>query len=511
MAEIPYSDIRCTQDRSWTFPLVQAMLDPSITEGERDQAADTLVDLNDCRVGPALYEALVNPALPVAIRVAASLALEDIGIDPGQGVRDLWWASGDEFQQRMWLSQAQFGGAGRVAGVLADPGSPLYLAALEGSWAGFDTPDFVALKTTALDSPNPQARRIACDVLSWDEPVAAQSRLLERADDIDAEVAVAAINTLQYYDSQAVLIRLDELASGSTRQAVRDAAAESLSSFRGLHCDVSVEASDPSDLRYGELMRAWLDPVRELVGVLPEEADPNFQVPDVSAPKSAPLGARALMQSLDELNVPWLGKLDLLSAEHDWSLTPVTQRGELAAFLCSHADRDVRDRACSILRRWGDMDRLIDLAASDDDDLVRKSAMWQLSQWEGDQRAPRVARLAWDYVTSRVDSGARSVEALDAFVRHEERDEAQTHLLDLIESDPRDSMKIRAVELLVDARGLGPLLAEEPRITWNMHVALLDHDKGPELTAAVHSRLVRADSFRLHNALARRLVRDRPA
>jgi len=74
-ARIPYDQVCATEDRSWTFALLDVVRSASASEAERDEAFDTLACLEDHRAIGPLTAMVEDDDLPESVRDAASQVL----------------------------------------------------------------------------------------------------------------------------------------------------------------------------------------------------------------------------------------------------------------------------------------------------------------------------------------------------------------------------------------------------------------------------------------------------
>jgi hypothetical protein len=129
------------------------------------------------------------------------------------------------------------------------------------------------------------------------------------------------------------------------------------------------------------------------------------------------------------------------------------------------------------LQEWGDAAELLSLLG-DADFGVRKSAMYRLGLLPPDRR---IAVVAWDHLNRSDVFGVHATETLGTFVAHADPAEAIPRLASVAADRTRpENLRAAAVRdlNLLDAadavRGLCPLLAEPPAVTWALQIAVLD-------------------------------------
>jgi HEAT repeat protein len=467
-AVVPHAKIRDAQDRSWTGRLLSRFVAEDLEPDERDEIATTLDRLADPRAEAPLAAILADRARPEMLRRAAAWILRS-----GDAVdRDSLPAllrDGDPVEQRHALLAMDHGHAELVAAVAEAPDHPLHREAIQAMEWGFESPRFQALKIAALAHADPEVRETAAEVLLWDEPVAAEEPLLRAVADPVDPVAVAAVKALAYYPSRRVLLGLAEVrAAGGERGRAADDAI----------CELSVPFSNALRGAEGarrEALLAWMEPVWDILALTEEDLLPDAHEPPVSAtPVRQPLDARRLMRDLAELDGAWEDKLRRLRAKP--SLVGPADRAQLVPFLVEHPDPLVRSSCGHLLAAWGEHEALIRLTG-DARLLVVKAAMFALG------KAPQcaaAARCAREHLDRPWVTGTHARETLATYVAHAPAAEAVPLLTERAAEDSRESVRRHAVHALIELRasrelaGLLPLLAAPPRVTWAVHLALLE-------------------------------------
>jgi len=202
---IDHEKVRQSGDRTWALELLDEVRSPSVSPAERDDAFKTLAHVEDPRSIVPLTDIVEDPSLGEAVRDAASRVVAGFDDCTTGERRSDWWKSGDPVMMAHALRLVERSEADVVLPVAGDDAHPLQMLALLALTWGFDEPQFQAVKIRALGHPAAEVRRAAAAVLMWDEPVAAERALLTAAADTSSEVAIAAIDTLQYYPSRRVL------------------------------------------------------------------------------------------------------------------------------------------------------------------------------------------------------------------------------------------------------------------------------------------------------------------
>lgn len=172
--DVRHRRIRETQDRSWTFALLEHVRAGSTPDAATEETFRTLADLDDYRSTGPLTAMVENAQLPGPTRRAASQVLRVLDDTTTSARRRAWWASGDSENMAHALRLMERPEADIVVAVAGDDSHPLQSLALEAMAFGFDEPDLQPVKIRALDHPNSDVREAAADVLLWDEPVAAR-------------------------------------------------------------------------------------------------------------------------------------------------------------------------------------------------------------------------------------------------------------------------------------------------------------------------------------------------
>lgn len=501
---IPYADITRESDRRWTTRLLERLTAPDLPDDELDQLADALRMVVGPSSAPVLERLVVNTARPERIRRVAGFTLWNAAyfvVEPAPATLRQWWAEGDPLLRRHALLCMN----GRlcpdiILQVAADPTHPLHADAIGGLTFDFERPEHQALKLAALSHSDPKVRAAAANALLFDEPVAAEEALIRVTQDPVEEVAVEAMNALEYYPSRRVIRCLHGLLSHPGVKH-REQARESLEGIRGAIL-VCLCCRGPQVAQH---IREWLRPVWDLLAFTDEELEPEevggYQRP--LAVKSL-LPLEELLALLAEAEASPQILQDELT-KNDWLLYSEAERARLRPVLRAHPDPLVREEAaiCSVV--WQDVGGLIGLV-QDSDFGVRKSAMYWLGQVPA---TPGVAELAWEHLHRPDTLGTHATETLATFVRHADRAVAVPRLAALAaDRDQHERLRDAAVDHL---RNLGAteelsslygVLREPPAVTWALHIGMLAAVADLRLPPPDVNHLREVDNLHLQEALA---------
>jgi HEAT repeat protein len=485
-----HEHIRENEDRSQTLALLDEARLASTSEAERPDAFRTLAFLEDYRSIEPLTAIVEDQALALPVRRAASEVLAGFDDSTTGERRRGWWASRDPVLSAHALRLMDRSEADIVTAVAGDDAHPLQALALKAMAFGFDEAEFQPVKIRALRHPDADVRAAAADVLVWDEPVEAEAPLLTATSDRSGEVAVAAVDTLQYYPSRRVLRVLAQLAQSDDNKALRAKAAESLDYNRGRfeYCATC------GDRRQVQLLREWMEPVADIIRWSAEiprpEASPRPSVAHGAMPEGT------LVALLNDLDGEWAPKKQALR-EVAWEAYSTDERERLCEMLVTHPDPVVRSIGALPLATWSRAEALLALA-TDASFSVRKSAMYHLRTVPRD---PAVAAFAWEYM--RGVCGTTAYEALQTYVTHAPSDEAKQRLVALGRVDSRESVRTTAISGLADLRAardletLTPLLREPPGVSWAVHIQLIDGLRALGLSAPNLDDLAEVDNLDL--------------
>lgn len=465
---VDHEQSRQTEDRSWTFTLLDQVRTPSTPETDREKAVKTLAHLEDYRSIAPLTALVEDDQLLEPIRRGASDALQGFDDTTTPNLRRVWWGSGDPVLMTHALGLMERSEADFVTAVAGDDRHPLQSLALRSMAFGFDEPAFQPVKVRALDHPEANVREAAADVLVWDEPVGAEEPLLRALLDSSTDVAAAAVDTLQYYPSRRVL-RAVAGSLDANDERVRSKAVESFDFVQGSFEHIATEG-DPAAVK---LLREWMEPVRDLLAWSEEIHQPRRTGSPPARRLTTELSEGKLLELLNDPDGLWAAKKATLRTVA-WDAYEPDERARLARVLTDHPDPVVREIASTALAVWSKAGALLALT-NDPSFAVRKSSIYHLGLLPRD---PALAEPAWSYMTST--AGTTAYEALQTYVTHADPEAAKRRLADLAGTDCREAVVTRAISALAgigagpELTSLLPLLDRPPGVSWAVHIELLD-------------------------------------
>jgi HEAT repeat protein len=504
---IPYPEITDTSDRRWTVRLLSRLSESDAGEGELGELAAALRSLSDVRSFVPLEAVLCDTNRPDPVREAASAALrgmQHVAVDTPSATLRRWWHEGDAvLRKHALLCMDGDSCPDIVAAVAADETHPLQEDALARMIWDFDLPGYEAVKIAALSHPRPEIRAAAADVLFWDEPVAAEGKLLEATRDPYPKVAEEAAHTLCYYPSVRGILCLHGMFDHLDR-AVRERARESFQSLREQVLDQLRGAND----RVASRLRSWLRPVRDLLDYSDEELRP---ADESSGPTDFPAKAAQATLPMEDvlahLTDPDVSPcvLSRRLRHSGWAGYTAGERRRLRPVLLAHADPFVRDLATGAFEAWYDAAGLLELV-QDDSFLVRKSAMFSLGNL---RPVPEIGEFAWAWLCQPGTSGTHALETLKTFVRHAPAEVAAGRLFDLAaDAGAREGIRAGAVHHLrrLKARhevaGLSGLVTRPPAVNWELHLAVFEATKELSLPSLPVGHLREVDNLYIQEAIA---------
>lgn len=514
---IPFEEISQSQDRAWSFRLLQTLKEGAdLSEDCLDKLSRTLAALDDPRLLQPLTEMVLDRTLPDVIRRAASDALCDCTTLETAEERRQWWKHGDEIIQRHAVTMAEREEEDLIVSLAENPDHPLHGAAIDklGFW---EEPRFQKLLISALNHKDADIRETAAEALLWEQPVEAERRLLELAAEPECGAALAALGTLNYCASLEILLTLAELASHTTDEEMR---AEYKHTFHNVADEFKrYLINQPWN---SEAARAhfekWVQPARELLereGLLkaPEAALTSKSTGQASNRKHDVLEFEVdkIISDLSESDGQWLekaykyrpfkiGKFENFSP---------AERERLLHFLTKHADPEVREiavYACHLLQRSDFMLTLL----KDCTCRVKKLSAYYCSFLSPDQK------LAEELLLILKDKNTTSTmarEVMESYLVHSPESDHRDWLLDLALHDERPSVRETASSQLLyaDAKEhiekLLPILAEPPCNTWSLHMGIIESCTALKIPipASYLEPLFSVDNLYLQEALAHTL------
>lgn len=500
MAAVPDHDrIREVEDRSWTAQLVEIAAARATSDEDREAAFETLRVVEDHRCVAPLIAMLEDRSLDEDIRRAAAAVLDDIDDTSTLSDRGRWWDSGDDILRAHALGQMGRSEADLVVAVALDDRGPLQAYALEAMAFDFAEREFADVLVRALGHGDETVRRAAAETMVWDEWVAAEEPLLVAGSDPSPTVAEAALRALSWYPTRRVLRAISELEPHEDPD-VRDQAEETYATLVG-HFERVFQRASPAQR---QLLMEWMVPVADLVDLAVETQDEEDSPAVPASPTTQialPVPAHEIQAMLADPDGEWKMRKATLH-QVDWAGHSELERTALRADFTDHPDPWIRWFAAAAFGAWGDRDALI-LQLLDSSNDVRKEATVQLGQLASD---PALAPILWARMLGA--TGAAADAALTAYVVHAPEDEVGPQLAALARDEQRQHVRIVAIESLGDLgltdeiRDLAPLLAEEPGVTWDVHVALLDAMAAATVDPPSLDRLLGVDQLEVIESIA---------
>ncbi|WP_067570185.1 HEAT repeat domain-containing protein [Nocardia acidivorans] len=486
-------------DRSQTLASLARAEAAATAESERAEAFAALAWLEDYRTLAPLTALVLDARRPVAVRTAASNVVAGYDDTTTPEIRRTWWGSGDPVTRRHALRLMERTEADIVIPVAADDRDPLQATALGAISIGFGEAEFIPVLVRALNHGDREIRRVAADVLLWEEPIAAEEGLLAAARDRSPGLAVTALETLRYYHTRRVLRAVAELCD-SEDERVRAAATVSFDELRE-EFESMLHVADPKE---AGLLRDWARPIADLLRPRSEPAleyRPARPFSPLRRSAGTVISERDLRGILDNPDQDWNAMATTLR-RIDWLAFDSAARARLTAQLLAHPDPLIREISCVAFAEWSDSSALLTLT-TDISFTVRKSAVYSLILLPPQ---PDIAARAWEYLATA--TGTTGYEALRTYVAHAPEGEPVDRLVDLARTDPRETIRHYAIEGLGNLeapkaiRALVPLLHESPAVTWAVHTGLVNQLTRFGIPGTLPSYLATVDDLYLARAIA---------
>ncbi len=384
--------------------------------------------------------------------------------------------------------------------------------------AHWEEPTYQRLLIAALNHSDASVREAAADALLWEQPVAAEKRLLEISQESDEEAAIAALNTLCYCASKEIILTLDELRKNG-QESIR-------SEYENAFFHVREEfASTISKNWRTEAAKkrflAWLEPLANCVSAnenvecrLDDEDLANETPPSSAPPQNAKVNSTSnsfsveqIIEDLSQLDAKWNEKLRRYAHIEHWKDMETSDRNRLSKFLSSSNDPLVREIAAGACPIWNDWQTMLVLL-HDPLVFIRKTASYYSRDLEPNQL---IAERLWEVFQDDATTGCFATESLQSYLIHARDINEEVLLFDLARNDPRPSVRLESIYQLHNLKAgdaitqLKPILLEPPSNTWSVHIALLDAltDLCIEIPSLEHLRNV--DNLYLQEAIAEAL------
>ncbi|WP_330180214.1 hypothetical protein OHB26_27845 [Nocardia sp. NBC_01503] len=499
LAHVILSRMESDFDRSRTLALLAQVEAADTAETECAAAFTGLAGLEDYRTIAPLTAIVLDTGRPAWIRSEASEVVAGYDDTTTPEIRRTWWGSGDPVLMRHALRLMERGEADIVIPVAADDDHPWQATALRSMSFGFGEAEFMPVPVRALNHPDREIRRVAADMLLWEEPIAAAEGLLEAARDRSPELAVTALDTLRYYPTRRVLRAVAELCDSEDAE-VRAAAIRGFEDLRE-QFESMLHVADPKE---AGLLQDWARPITDLLRPQSEPArtyTPSRPFSPPERPAGTVLSEQDLRAILENPDQDWY-VMETTLRRIEWLAFDSAARVRLTSRLLSHPDPLIREICCAAFADWSDSTTLLTLTG-DISSTVRKSAIYSLIRLPPQ---PEIAARAWEYLATA--TGTTGYEALRTYVAHAPRGEAIDRLIDLARTDRREIIRHYAISGLGDLRAtraieeLAPLLHEQPGVTWAVHTALLDEFTKLGIARTPPAYLATVDDLHLARAVA---------
>jgi HEAT repeat protein len=509
MLEVSHEQIRAQQDRSWTMRLLAAL--QHADECEQREIFRTLSELADPRSLGPLRALLANVSTDTARRAACAQALRDMPDSVNDAQISSWRRSGDAVLEEYALHWMHRGHTAELAAILTHPAHPYFRAAVDTLVYGFEAPLYQNWKVGALSHAGAEVRRVAASVLHWDEPLCAREPLVNCLRDAHAEVAAEAARTLSYYPAIRVIRALEGHAELAGARA----------SLTSLLDDFQQALADAPPGPIRDHLLSWMKPIAPQLAaaakpggaaLIAAAAGAHTAISAPPARSVAPEPPRTSAQLMAWLLIAddvWSEKLYAFRRAVD--LTDAqAHAADLAGYFVAHADASVRAAGCQLLAELGQAHALRQLM-HDPVFLVRKSAVYAISILAPEQFC---AESLWLHLARLDTASTHAYETLVSYARHAVPAAAIPRLVLLVLEDEREVVRREAVHQLAKLADhaaavtaleqLMPLLAEPPRVTWSVHLALLDAARQFRLRPPL-DHLLEVDDLHMQVALARLL------
>ena len=516
---IPFEEISQSQDRAWSFRLLQTLKEGAdLSEDCLDKLSRTLAALDDPRLLQPLTEMVLDRTLPDVIRRAASDALcdctsFDTTVETARE-REQWWKNGDEIIQRHAVKMAEREEEDLIVSLAENPDHPLHGAAIDklGFW---EEPRFQKLAMAALNHKEPAVRAIAARAVLWEQPVEAERRLLELATETEPRVVMAALETLAYCASLEILLTLNHLCKTTADEEMtavyKNVFNYVADEFKG--CLVDQPWDSEAARNYFE---NWVQPARELLereGLLKEQAEEpekgsTNQINRIEK-DDFELDVDWIISDLSEEDGKWLEKTCRYYHIDSFENFSPAERERLLHFLSRHPDPKVRGIAVGACKVWQHNDQML-ILLKDRNWVIKRSSVYNCRFLPPDQKLAEELLLI---LKDKNTSNAMAREAMESYLVHRPESDLRDWLLELALQDERPSVRDNAIrELkLTDAKDhvekLLPILAEPPCNTWSLHIDVIEACTALKIPipASYLEPLFSVDNLYLQEALANTL------
>ncbi len=498
-----YEQIRKSEDRSFSLILVEKLKACS-DEDELEEIVHTIHKLDDYRTEQPLREIMENTENAALLRAIASDALCGCTTPDDIVLERAWWNSGDEILMRHAIRVSSRTNKELLRQIASDPVHKFYTDALESMSCRFEEPYFRQLKMNAMYSDAPSVRRTSAESLLWDQPIAAEPRLLILANDDDDEVAEEAIDVLCYCQSQATLRGLADLAN-SGRMPLREMHKHALEEVRSTF-ESSIKSMFERSPEAVPVYRQWLRPVEDLFDwdELQRPEVHNSSQPRAREDIQARLGPQEIIEWFNNADGRWADRFGFCNSL-DYGALTASDKTILESFFSSHIDWSVRERGAFVLAKLDSGNSLLKLL--DDPVLaVRQAASYWIREVSKDER---IATRLWEVVQDDSVGGVNASEALESYVIHDSFSPLlNDKLVTLALTDQRESIVSTAVWKLKERgakesiESVLSILSREPLITWSVHSAILEACVDLDIAVPNIEELRKIDDLHAQESLA---------
>ena len=442
-----------------------------------------------------------------AVRKAASDALFKIGSYQTKGQRAQWWASKDAVIVRHALLMSTPTDHKRVTQIASNQSHSLYQEAIR-TMEFWEPPKFQNLIIQALDHQNPRVRETAARCLLWEQPVAAERKLLDLAQDADNDVAIAALDTLNYCCSREIILELDDLRRNGPQRMLDHYE----NSFRYVQEELrwAIPGADtkPKEKAY---MIQWLKPIRHL---LPKKRQEKSRKPDrpivtEGQPAKDEITAQSIIDDLSEIDGMWYEK-ECRYWGVDWAAFNNHDRVLLKHFFEQQADPMVRELRSRASAAWQDADTILASLHDYEFSVLKASAYHSRFLKANKAIAKRLKELIED--PDVMNTFAK--EALESYIHHVRSIDTYDWLVELAQHDSRPSIRYTAArelnlfETKDRLKELVPILDEPPINTWGVHCEILRGCERSWVSQSTVENLKSIDDYFLQKELASLLASD---
>ncbi|MDR3613252.1 MAG: HEAT repeat domain-containing protein [Candidatus Obscuribacterales bacterium] len=510
---IDFDALERDDSRSCSLRLVERLRE-DVDDDELKAILDWMSKYNDFRVEGPLLKILEDSNLTDIVRDRSSQALCEIPTSDTPIQRAQWWASGDQILMRhaLRMSEVTVPEEALLVETLAnESSSKFHRDAIEA--LSFCHPEmrFQQIRIKALSHPDALVRKAAAKSLFWDQPVIAETALLQAANDDCDDVAQEALDTLVWYRSQNLLCQLHGLRC-SGRPELFDYFNDRFNYvFDDVLSAVDRFDSDANGKHAFLHYQNWLAGLGKFlsfrrieIAVTADYSESDSQM-DMLSIKAKELLHASTDEIIAEYSEPNTQRSDWGDSPYDWSVFAEADRKKLAAFFLASPDHLVRAISAGAFAEWNDAKNLVLLMQ--DKALCVKRAACRYAKYHSPNAEVEDALLKT--LSDELTISSFASETLDSYVVHAAHNESL--LLDTLEKfardDKREEVRHDAICRLLEREParLNQLLAilqEPPMLTWSLHCRLLEHCNAQHVRPPNLESLLEIDDFEVQRELA---------